>query len=237
MISFLLFLVLGFQPVSAEVSRPLCDEVLEEILPEIPKTPSQQESCFFKGQKLYVNGLIGPKILFTLRAVPEIQEIYLHSPGGGVETAKQIAKEIRERNLTTILNPKAICASACTLLYQAGSVRLAHDDALLVYHCLAVGNVEKRDLVMFCGSNPDQYEGECLEKLNHSIESNFNATQKYFTENHVQLGMSQDFLDFFLSEKARDSKWFKYNNLCQRYYGLGASEAIAYNIVQTLIQE
>jgi hypothetical protein len=52
-------------------------------------------------------------------------QIYLDSPGGSVNEAARMAQVIKTLYLTTRVAPEKICASACFLMYLAGSGREA----------------------------------------------------------------------------------------------------------------
>lgn len=194
-----------------------------------------EEECYLAGNTLHVRGLVGFKIKNTLKNYPEIDTVDLHSPGGGVEIAIDIAEHIRSNQITTRLQDKAQCASSCTLLYQAGYKRLAHKKALLAYHCIGVKGAAKNLLSLDCGGNPNLYQDECKERLNNVIDNTTEATFSYFSSNHVDLyDLDPSFLPWFFSKETYDSKWWQYANFCQHYYGMTAEQALKYNIVQEI---
>src|SRR5437762_370804 len=53
-------------------------------------------------------------------------EVQLDSPGGLLQEAVKIAEVVRKAGLTTRVPYRATCASACTLIFAAGSKRIAH---------------------------------------------------------------------------------------------------------------
>jgi hypothetical protein len=65
-------------------------------------------------------------------AQPDI--IILDSPGGNLGEALDIAKEIQERGLNTFIYGKGHCASACALLFLAGSTKYARPGAMIGLH-------------------------------------------------------------------------------------------------------
>ena len=63
-----------------------------------------------------------------------VSEIVLHSPGGSVDDALDMAKLIRERGLSTRVLPDGYCASSCPLVFAAGSERIAAKTAWIGVH-------------------------------------------------------------------------------------------------------
>lgn len=64
----------------------------------------------------------------------KIKRIELNSRGGKLFSAFKIAEFIRKNNLETYIGKYQICASACTVIFQAGTVRIAHETAVFMYH-------------------------------------------------------------------------------------------------------
>lgn len=64
----------------------------------------------------------------------KIKRIELNSRGGKLFAAFKIAEFIRKNNLKTYVGEYQICASACTVIFQAGAVRIAHETAVFMYH-------------------------------------------------------------------------------------------------------
>lgn len=86
---------------------------------------------------ILLQGEILPGDLQRVRNVLDAQgnvPILLHSNGGRVGEALQIAELIRTRRLTTHLPPKAVCASACVLIFAGGVVRTADRTARIGVH-------------------------------------------------------------------------------------------------------
>lgn len=54
-----------------------------------------------------------------------LKRVYLHSPGGSVADAIAMAKEIRERSLSTTVPDNGYCASSCPLVFAGGTEREA----------------------------------------------------------------------------------------------------------------
>jgi len=51
-----------------------------------------------------------------------------------IVAAFKIAEFIRKNNLKTYVGEYQICASACTVIFQAGIIRVAHETAVFMYH-------------------------------------------------------------------------------------------------------
>lgn len=64
------------------------------------------------------------------RALP----VFLDSRGGDIDAAKLIAAEIAKNNLEVRVAADARCQSACTLIFAAGSQRLADPKAFFQFH-------------------------------------------------------------------------------------------------------
>lgn len=84
-----------------------------------------------KGAAVLVSGPINDGDQYKLRdflAQPEaaqIRTIYLDSPGGCIDPAREMARQIREKGYTTVVDAgRGRCESACTGLFVAGTRRL-----------------------------------------------------------------------------------------------------------------
>lgn len=60
--------------------------------------------------------------------------VVLSSPGGAIFPALEIGREIREARLVTAVPEDALCASACGLVWLAGSERYAEDSSYIGFH-------------------------------------------------------------------------------------------------------
>ena len=65
--------------------------------------------------------------------------IVLTSSGGSVYAAIAIGEEIRARGLKTLVPTGAFCASACSLIWLAGTTRMIGTDAYIGLHAICVG--------------------------------------------------------------------------------------------------
>ncbi len=235
MIFSLLGLILSLSnAVFAELPET-CDRITNKTdFPAQTQKVSMDENCFLFGETLYVEGRIGHRVFKTLNENPQIQALSLHSPGGSTGVAERIGELVRERGLTTWMRPHAICASSCTLVFQAGIKRYAGPEGLLFYHCTGTGPFVRMILERECGPNYEAYTGQCLQDLTDFIEVTTDSTKRYMQQNHLVYGMDQEFYDYFFSEKAFDERWFEKANFCQQKVSLGVQDALRFNIVQQI---
>ena len=79
-----------------------------------------------KGDSATLTGVIEPGAYVTLReflAEPRkipLRVLYLNSPGGKVDDATFMARDIRKAGLITAVDGNTPCRSACTMLFAAG---------------------------------------------------------------------------------------------------------------------
>lgn len=82
-----------------------------------------------KGDTAFLKGTIKAGAYVILReflAEPrpiKLRVLYLESPGGRVEDATQMARDIRKAGLITAVDGNKPCRSACTMLFAAGVQR------------------------------------------------------------------------------------------------------------------
>jgi hypothetical protein len=60
--------------------------------------------------------------------------VRLTSPGGELEPALAIGKQIAAKRYATSVAPSSLCASACALIWLAGTPRIMSADSLIVFH-------------------------------------------------------------------------------------------------------
>jgi hypothetical protein len=63
-----------------------------------------------------------------------VTEIVLHSPGGSVTDAMQMARAIREHGLGTRVLADGYCASSCPLVFAGGTERIADATSWIGVH-------------------------------------------------------------------------------------------------------
>ncbi len=87
------------------------------------------------GKIAFLSGAVAHHQLFSLQsAAPTLSHIVLNSAGGDAVAAIAIAREVRRRRLTTYVGPYSQCASACTIIFQGGAVRVVHPQVFFAYH-------------------------------------------------------------------------------------------------------
>lgn len=101
---------------------------------------------------LTVRGHLTPKIYHLLILIMAndtipLERIELDSMGGDINERNaldtniyHVAEMIRKKQITTVVPSDALCASACTLLFQSGASRLLNDNGQLVYHGVRILN-------------------------------------------------------------------------------------------------
>ena len=70
----------------------------------------------------------------AMRATPRPVAVVLSSPGGGAGTAIEIGDRIRAARMAVLVPPGSDCASACALIWLAGSPRLMASTARVGFH-------------------------------------------------------------------------------------------------------
>jgi hypothetical protein len=89
---------------------------------------AQEFNLIGDGRYLRITGEIRPdsneRLLAFLNAHPGVLGLQLHSPGGTVVSAIEMAEEISRRRLSTYVADSDVCASACAILFFAGHDRL-----------------------------------------------------------------------------------------------------------------
>jgi hypothetical protein len=88
--------------------------------------------------KLELTGLIQPgdeaKLATALGTAPHPESLELASLGGNVQAALAIGTLVRQKGLRTVVAPRAICASACGLVWLAGTPRVLGENAHVGLH-------------------------------------------------------------------------------------------------------
>lgn len=71
-----------------------------------------------------------------------MRALALNSPGGNVAEALKMVYTIRKRGLVTVVPQGATCASACVLLFAAGSRKIASIGSQLLVHGAAIAGAQ-----------------------------------------------------------------------------------------------
>jgi peptidoglycan hydrolase-like protein with peptidoglycan-binding domain len=72
-----------------------------------------------------ITGETPAAMMAALSERPDARIVVLNSPGGGVDSALEMAREIRKRGLATVVPAEMGCYSACAYMFFAGEVREA----------------------------------------------------------------------------------------------------------------
>lgn len=156
-------LTLRFRPASFEsvvpVARPQPDTRLRPTLPDARPvmpgraTPARQGGHVLSGVhenermkfmlepngKALAVGTIEPGTAhdferFLRQAGRSVRTLVLHSPGGHVPDAIEMAHEVRRRMMVTMVDDDAYCASSCPLVFAGGVERIAGQKAWIGVH-------------------------------------------------------------------------------------------------------
>jgi len=194
-----------------------------------------------QAETFYIDGLIDGMTYDYLsydRVIDKIQRIELNSFGGDVTVAYWLAEMIRTHNITTNVRQGAICASVCTLLYQAGVNRMAHISAQFGYHGVRVGGVEMiRQYQKLCDSgavDDAAAQSGCGQFTRKWVGLCQQSTDELFQQYQVY-GASPRLYQTY-SALPEETGWAKKGN-CFKVVNwlLTAEEAVSYDIVQTLV--
>ncbi|RAI59444.1 COG3904 family protein [Roseicella frigidaeris] len=103
---------------------------------QIARLPPPMAHSLRRGRELAFTGAIRPGAAAilgqALDAAPEARVLHLDSPGGAIAEAVAMAQMVWQRGLTTYVRGQ--CASACTIIFQAGRTRLLREGASLGFH-------------------------------------------------------------------------------------------------------
>lgn len=191
--------------------------------------PANGPSCRVINDTFYFEGAVTEDLYYELRDYhPDIKHLELNSYGGLVEAAYQIAGLVREKQITTNVRKDAKCASACTLIFQAGVKRTAHPSVRFLYHGARLSNLWVSDWV-----NDRLAAGreKSMIILARQFEEIVDETQKFFSL-MVSYGMDARFIDHYKNlPEAKD--WFADGNFTRtENLVISSPKLIEYNIVQ-----
>ena len=90
------------------------------------------------GTGLALSGIIAPgddaKLAAALATVPRPRRLSLESLGGNVQAALALGEIVRREGLATTVPSRGVCASACGLVWLAGTPRAMGEDAHVGLH-------------------------------------------------------------------------------------------------------
>lgn len=189
-----------------------------------------EENCYYHQGDLYVLGEFGQKALNSIKS-ETIHTIFLFSPGGSTSTALSAAKLIRDKEIQTAVLKDGQCNSSCTLVFQAGTRRIAHPTAKFMYHC-----VGSRFLYLIfsqnCGEDLNSLSTQCQKDLEELQESATIGSERHFQ--HYKQFDGQGLWEMLMNS-SDDSDWFESGNFCRKKVILTAEETMDYNVVQELM--
>lgn len=127
------------------MTRPQDDGASRPGRPKLPfDLPEEAESGTMRfervaGGRVVAVGRIEPGTAtafasFLSRQGGEVKSIVLHSPGGSVRDALEMARAIRDAGIDTEVPDDAYCASSCPLVFAGGVKRLAGPMAWVGVH-------------------------------------------------------------------------------------------------------
>jgi len=73
-------------------------------------------------------------VKFKAALKPQTEVVIIASPGGELEPSAKIANLVATRQMATLVPKRAMCYSACTMIFQAGIYRMAYSDSMFMYH-------------------------------------------------------------------------------------------------------
>ncbi len=191
--------------------------------------PSLMPKCQVRGDTLFWDGEIDDYLLNEIRDYNKgIRILELNSYGGKVEAAFEIAKYIRSAGISTNVRKGARCASACTLLFQAGVRRSAYPLSRFLYHGARIMESGIQNWKEYC-----ELKGReaCRELIAEHIITTQRDSEKFF-QAYLDYGMSPRFIQEYRS-LPEDPNWFEKGNFTRTQdWILSAAQLVKYSIVQ-----
>jgi hypothetical protein len=191
--------------------------------------PASGPSCRVVGDTLYFEGAVTEDLFYELRDYhPNVKHLELNSYGGLVNAAYRISELVYDRKITTNVRKDARCASACTLIFQAGYRRSAHPSVRFLFHGARLSNLWVENWF------EDRYEKgreQALEKLSIQF-SEVEAETEHFFNQMIKYGMKPEFIEYYKSLPVSAS-WFPDGNFTRtKDLIISTPKLINYNIVQ-----
>lgn len=191
--------------------------------------PANGPSCRVVNDTFYFEGAVTEDLYFELRDYhPDIKHLELNSYGGLVEAAYKIAALVREKQITTNVRKDAKCASACTLIYQAGVKRTAHPSVRFLYHGARLSNLWVSDWV---DDRLTTGREKSLNILAQQFDEVTTETEKFFNL-MLSYGMDARFVNYY-KNLPEAKEWFTDGNFTRtENLIISSPKLIEYNIVQ-----
>ena len=191
--------------------------------------PASGPRCRVIGDTFYFEGAVTEDLFYELRDYhPGIRHLELNSYGGLVEAGYKIAALVRERELTTNVRKNAKCASACTLIFQAGVKRTAHPSVRFLYHGARLSNLWVSDWV---NDRLTVGREKSRDILAQQFQEVLAETRKFFSL-MISYGMDPRFVDYYQGLPVA-SNWFSDGNFTRtENLIISSPRLIEYGIVQ-----
>jgi hypothetical protein len=192
--------------------------------------PANGPRCRVVGDTFYFEGAVTEEMYYELRDYhPEIKRLELNSYGGLALPAYKIAELIRQRGILTNVRNGAKCASACTLIFQAGVERSAHPSVRFLYHAPRLSNLWSENWLETRNTVGRQ---KSLAELAKQFTETQNETERFFVM-LVELGINPNFIERYKA-LPETSTWFLDGNLMRtENLIISAPRLIEYNVVQS----
>ena len=133
---------------------------------------------------------------------PEIRKLNITGPGGHMQAALEMAKDLASHNIDTIASGE--CFSACTLVFLGGKSRTLGNDAKLGFHRQWVSDKEhKENYTLYKDDLEWNDEFEYLMFMYNKLNSDLVAQLSFMSDQ----GVSFDFIIRTLETEVLDM-WF-----------------------------
>lgn len=125
------------------LTRPMAPDETSERLHSRPREENEAAPMHFRlgtHGSAFAEGTITPGTAEAFAAflaserAKNVTEIVIHSPGGSVTDASEMAHQIRAAKLDTRILPDGYCASSCPLLFAGGVRRIADATSWIGVH-------------------------------------------------------------------------------------------------------
>lgn len=189
-----------------------------------------------------------------LRGEKTIYHIELNSVGGEAKYIYEIAEMIRDKGMTTNVREKAVCSSACTLIYQAGINRTAHRTARFMYHGVRYSPYAMKKNYFDCLKAVDHHKkgrqvpkgielhqntrdlGKCSAWLAHNMRELERSTHEFF-DALIRYGADRELKRYYFFDHPKEKDFIRQGKL----FGVAdwvmyAEEAKRYGAVQTIYE-
>lgn len=191
--------------------------------------PASGPRCRVIGEVFYFDGAVTEDLYYELRDhAPQIKTIELNSFGGAVVAAYKIAELVRERGLSTNVRKGARCASACTLIFQAGVRRTAYPTTRFLYHAARLSSLWVGD---WLDARTNDNRQQKLDQLAQQFVEVREESEKLFSL-LIFYGLDPEFIRLY-QQRPETSTWFIDGNFTRTdNWIISAAQMTKYNIVQ-----